>query len=424
MPSFDLLDRNTLADLCRKAGADDIGFVDLDRESLARQRASVMRAMPWARTVLVFVRRINRHAIRTPLLSVASSEFNEVGHDVQKIIHRVVRELEMRGIRAAGVSGIFPMDIGRPDGPPFVLQLKYMAEAAGLGVMGKNRMVIHPHFGANIYLGAIVLDGSVDSYDYPLETSPCLNCNLCSAVCPTGAIAEDGHFDFGSCMTHNYREKGGAFVQWVHTVVDSRDHRDYRRRVSDAETQSWWQSLGYEANTHCSYCVAVCPAGDEAAAFLKDRKTHVREVVHPLRDRIESIFVVPGSDAEAHLTKRYPHKTVRRIGNSRTADSIASMIGMFPLVFQRGQSKGLAARYHFCFHDKETVEATVDIRDQKITVQSGLLGKADLTVTAESKAWLEFLAKERNIVWEMLRGRIRIKGPVRLLKDFGKCFPM
>src|SRR5581483_7629831 len=34
-----------------------------------------------------------------------------------------------------------------------------------------------------------------------------------------------------------------------------------------------------------------------------------------------------------------------------------------------------------------------------------------------------FLAKERSLLWALLRRRIRIKGSPRLLVAFGKCFP-
>ncbi|MBI5907474.1 MAG: 4Fe-4S ferredoxin, partial [Burkholderiales bacterium] len=179
-----------------------MGFVELARDTLTSQRDSVLRALPWVRSFVVFVRRLNRHAIRVPLRGSSSAEFIAGGHDVKAIIHRVGRELEIEGVRAVGISGLFPMEIGRQDGSPFVVSLKHLAEAAGLGVMGKNRLVLHPNFGADIQLGAIAIDRPLTAYDKPLESSPCLDCNLCVVTCPTGAIAKDGHFDYGSCMTH------------------------------------------------------------------------------------------------------------------------------------------------------------------------------------------------------------------------------
>jgi putative sterol carrier protein len=94
-----------------------------------------------------------------------------------------------------------------------------------------------------------------------------------------------------------------------------------------------------------------------------------------------------------------------------------------PLVFQRGKSKGLDATYHFTFTGEETMQATVVIRNQTLQVSEGHHGDANLHVTADTKTWLGVLAKERNVVWALLRRKIRIKGSPRLLVAFGKCFP-
>jgi hypothetical protein len=44
-------------------------------------------------------------------------------------------------------------------------------------------------------------------------------------------------------------------------------------------------------------------------------------------------------------------------------------------------------------------------------------------MSADSQTWLGFLAKERSLLWALLRRRIRIWGSPRLLLAFGKCFP-
>ena len=65
----------------------------------------------------------------------------------------------------------------------------------------------------------------------------------------------------------------------------------------------------------------------------------------------------------------------------------------------------------------------VSIQAGTLDVQDGHQGEADLRVTADSETWLGFLAKERSLLWALLRRRIRIKGSPRLLIAFGKCFP-
>lgn len=92
-----------------------------------------------------------------------------------------------------------------------------------------------------------------------------------------------------------------------------------------------------------------------------------------------------------------------------------------PYTFQRGQSEGLNAVFHFTFTGREPKTATAVIQDKSIRVADGNEGTADLHITADSETWLGFLAKERSLLWALLRRKIRIKGSPRLLVAFGKC---
>jgi hypothetical protein len=135
------------------------------------------------------------------------------------------------------------------------------------------------------------------------------------------------------------------------------------------------------------------------------------------------VYVVPGSDAEAYVSKRFPHKRLRRVGGGRRPKSIRSFLFLLPHVFQRHASAGLDATYHFKFTGEEPAEATVIIRGELIRVEPGYVGTADLRIIADSRTWLGFLAKERNLVWALIRRKIRLKGSPRLLVAFGRCFP-
>jgi putative sterol carrier protein len=56
-------------------------------------------------------------------------------------------------------------------------------------------------------------------------------------------------------------------------------------------------------------------------------------------------------------------------------------------------------------------------------VKEGHVGQCDLHVTADSQTWIGFLKKEKNVVWALMRRKIRLNGPLKLLAAFGKCFP-
>ncbi len=93
------------------------------------------------------------------------------------------------------------------------------------------------------------------------------------------------------------------------------------------------------------------------------------------------------------------------------------------LLFQRNQSEGLNALYHFTLTGSESRQATVTIQDKTLQVQEGHIGKANLAVIADSKTWLVFLDKEKNLILALLQRKKRLQGSPKLLQAFGKCFP-
>jgi ferredoxin len=413
-----------LRQLCLDCGADDVGLVEIARPALDEQRTDILRSFPKTQTLISIVCRMNREPIRSPARSVANLEFHHTGDHVNDVARKIVAELERLGIQAMNPSMGFPMEMDRFPNKIWVVSHKPVAEAAGLGRMGIHRNVIHPRFGNFILLGTILVAAEVAAYDQPIDYNPCLECKLCVAACPVGAISPEGRFDFSACATHNYREFMGGFTNWIEQVAESKDALDYRKRVSDSESASMWQSLSFGANYKAAYCLAVCPAGEDVIGpFLTDRGEFTKDVLRPLVEKEEAIYVVKGSDAEEHVARRFKNKTTKQVSSGLRPRSIQGFMRGLSLVFQPGRSAGLNAVYHFTFTGKEQAQVTVVIRNQTLQVQDGHHDKADLHVTADSQTWLGFLAKERSLVWALLRRRIRIKGSPRLLVAFGKCFP-
>ncbi|HKQ33332.1 MAG TPA: 4Fe-4S binding protein, partial [Thermodesulfobacteriota bacterium] len=275
-----------------------------------------------------------------------------------------------------------------------------------------------------ILLGTVLTEAEIDLYDSPVDYNPCVECKLCVAACPVGAIAPDGYFNFSACYTHNYREFMGGFTSWVEGIAESGSAKGYRRRFTDSESASMWQSLSFGANYKAAYCMAVCPAGEDVIGpFLENRKTYLDDVLKPLQQKEETVYVVPNSDAETHVAKRFPNKKAKTVSNGLRPKSVAGFLDGLRLTFQRDKSEGMDATYHFTFTGKDSVQATVVIRNRTIEIHKELIGVPNLHITADSGTWLGFIRKESGIVIPLLLGKIRIKGSIRLLKAFGRCFP-
>jgi ferredoxin-NADP reductase/Fe-S-cluster-containing hydrogenase component 2 len=419
------MDAASLRQLAFECGADDAGLVEITRPGLDPQRDEILRNYPWTKTLLSYVVRMAREPVRGPPRSVANLEFHRAGHKIDEIGAEIAAKLEARGLRAVNPSMGFPMEMYQHPGHAiWVVSHKPIAVEAGLGHMGIHRNLIHPKFGNFVLLGTVLMDLEVQEYDYPIEYNPCLECKLCVAACPVGAIGPDGSFNFSSCFTHNYREFLGGFTDWIEQVADSRDAIDYRRRINESETASMWQSLSHGANYKSAYCMAVCPAGEDVIGpYLHDKQRHLTEVVRPLQERPEPVYVVEGSDAEAVARRKFKNKTVKTVGNGLRPRTIAGLLNFMPFVFQPNRSRGLDATFHFTFTGAEERQATITIRNGTLDIKDGLVGKADVRVTADAKTWLGFLAAEKRLALALLRRKIRLKGDPRLLLAFGKCFP-
>lgn len=418
------LDAQRLRQLALDCGADDVGLVAIGHPGLDDQRADILRFYPKTKTLLAIVCRMNREPIRNPARSVANLEFHATGEDVTDVCRAIVAALEQEEVPAINSPMGFPMEADRWPEKMWVVSHKPVAVAAGLGMMGIHRNVIHPKFGNFILLGTVLIGAEATDYNQPIDYNPCLSCKLCVAACPVGAISPDGQFDLASCYTHNYREFMGGFGDWVEQVSDAKNGMDLRKKVSRQETVSMWQSLAFGPNYKAAYCLSVCPAGEDVIGpFKSDRNGFLNEIVKPLQEKEETIYVVPKSDAEDHVKKRFPHKRLKQVRGSLLPRTIAGFLSGMAYTFQRGQSKGLNAVYHFTFTGQQPQDATVVIRDQTIRITIGHEGTPDLRLTADSDTWLGFLAKERSLLWALLRRKIRIKGSPRLLLAFGKCFP-
>ena len=409
--------------IAKECGAEDAGLVDIGRETMKPYRKDLKWAMPTVKTILVLAWGLNQAQMQSQAHSLADIEFKHGWATANESARAIAEKIRRTGAKALHMPAGFPFETSRWPGGVWLTSDKIFAVEGGLGHMGINRLVLHPKKGAAVILGSVLIDQEFDAYDQPLDYNPCIECDLCLSVCPVGAIKKDG-FNFMACYTHNYRERLGGFQNWIEQIAASKSAADYRSRVSDPETITMWQNLAIGAQTRCDRCMAVCPAGETAiGGYLEDRKGYMGDILKPFKDKEETIYVVPNSDAHQYVTERFPHKTVKTVSNGTRPSSAQKFLDNLPLFFQPGQAEGLNATYHFTFTGAENLAGTVVIKEQNIAVIVGHVGKPDLKVFADSATWISFLAKEKNLLAALATRKIRIKGSPLLMKKFAGCFP-
>ncbi|MBQ3002185.1 MAG: epoxyqueuosine reductase, partial [Clostridia bacterium] len=72
------------------------------------------------------------------------------------------------------------------------------AAKAGLGLLGKHSLLIHPRYGSYVFLGSILTSIKIPcSVNQALS---CLDCGKCAEMCPAMAISERG-VDVAKCFS-------------------------------------------------------------------------------------------------------------------------------------------------------------------------------------------------------------------------------
>jgi epoxyqueuosine reductase len=77
---------------------------------------------------------------------------------------------------------------------------KALALRAGLGFIGKNRLLINPKFGSFLLLGEIITNLPLKP-DNSFNGFSCGDCRKCIEACPTAALSVDG-FDARRCISY------------------------------------------------------------------------------------------------------------------------------------------------------------------------------------------------------------------------------
>ncbi len=106
---------------------------------------------------------------------------------------------------AEKLSSLFPGEKFVPfiDNSP-VPEVK-AAVLSGIGVTGRNSLLITEKYGSFVFLGEIIT--TADLEPTPGIKSVCDGCGLCAEACPTGAI-KDGYIDKELCLSRISQRKG------------------------------------------------------------------------------------------------------------------------------------------------------------------------------------------------------------------------
>ncbi len=125
-----------------------------------------------------------------------------------------------------------------------------MAEAVGIGRIGKNGLLFHSKYGPRLMLGGIVTTASLPSMTRPeKDDKGCPEeCFACQEQCPVKAIDKNGKVDRVACIKHSMRSP--IFSNLMRTGNFDSEDVQMINHLAAVDDHSMYQ---------CIKCVSACP---------------------------------------------------------------------------------------------------------------------------------------------------------------------
>jgi epoxyqueuosine reductase QueG len=170
--------------------------------------------------------------------------------NIDAILIRTCSIVEEKGEVAVPAYSCFPYDIkGKGDFWGY-LSLVRMAEAVGIGKVGKNGLLFNSQYGPRLLLGGIVTTASLPVVAWPKKDEKGCpeNCFACQEQCPVGAIEKSGKVDRVACTQHS--SKSPIFSYLMKTKQINHEDVKMMNHLTAVDDHSMYR---------CIKCVSVCP---------------------------------------------------------------------------------------------------------------------------------------------------------------------
>jgi epoxyqueuosine reductase QueG len=155
--------------------------------------------------------------------------FMVLNRELDRCAFRITRFLQERGQRAIQIPASPPYDLIANRGD---LSHKHAGCLSGIGVFGKNDLLLSPQFGAHMRLVSVVTEARLVA-DHPLETDLCGECDKCLKACPAQALPGNRVVDKTKCDAQHVK-------------------------VAEQLQLKEWEDI-------CGVCIRVCPVGKDIA---------------------------------------------------------------------------------------------------------------------------------------------------------------
>ncbi|MCX7923539.1 MAG: epoxyqueuosine reductase [Clostridia bacterium] len=177
-------------ELAISLGADLCGIAPVDRFVDSPKGFHPTDIYSKCKSVIVFVKKMPSEIIMADSLVPYSHNAFIIYPELDKIGLELSRVLEKKGVSAVPVPCDTPYEywdaeISHGMG---ILSMRHAGYLAGLGVLGKNTLLVNKELGNMVYIGAVLADIEFEPDPVITESICPPNCRICLEACPQKAL--------------------------------------------------------------------------------------------------------------------------------------------------------------------------------------------------------------------------------------------
>lgn len=181
-----MIDSQKVKTILLSLGADLCGIASIDRFSEAPNGYHPLDVFPSCKSVISFACRFPVGTLLCESHIPYTRARNSITAKMDSIALDFCIEMEKQQVKCIPIPTNESQWDSRSNRWRSIVSQKHMAQAAGLGTIGRHSLLITPEFGSMVWLGAVLCDKELTP-DI-LREPVCKHCNLCVEVCPVNAL--------------------------------------------------------------------------------------------------------------------------------------------------------------------------------------------------------------------------------------------
>ena len=184
------MDSKTLREIVKALGADLCGIAPTKRFSEAPEGFSPTDIYKDCKSVIVFAKRLPTESLFISNCVPYTQESNIMMQEVDRLGMELILKLENYGIKTVLIPSDDPYEHWEPERSygRAILSLRHAGHLAGLGVLGRNTLLMNKDYGNMVQIGAVLVD--IELQEDPIATyEGCPpDCSICIDSCPQKAL--------------------------------------------------------------------------------------------------------------------------------------------------------------------------------------------------------------------------------------------